>query len=398
MPWREQSLMQERLEFVRACLHRRTLSIHAICRAFGISEKTGHKWLARFAAGGPEALGDRSHAPHHTPHQLSDEVRQAILRMRRKRPTWGPRKLRKELVKRDASQHWPARSTIGAFLVREGLVKRRRRTRSVQWRTLGNVRTPALAPNDVWTADFKGEFALGCGALCYPLTIVDTFSRYLLRCTALDGPRVAATRRVFERLFREHGLPRVIRSDNGRPFSQPNALGRLGQLAYWWIRLGIRPEHTRPATPADNGRHERMHRTLKAEATRPASYSLASQQQRFTRFQHEYNVERPHEALSDDTPAQHYHSSPRAYPARLPTIEYSAATATRLVDMNGVVKWRTHKLRLSRNLSGEYVGFLPLDNDAWSICYGPLILAQFVLPSAQLTPSVYWNDAFTSNE
>lgn len=390
--------MTERLEFVRACLHRRAMSIQAVCHAFGISEKTGHKWLARFAAGGSEALGDRSHAPHHTPHQLSNEVREEILRLRRQRPTWGPRKLRKQLVKGDRTRPWPALSTIGALLAREGLVHRRRRNRRVEWRALGNGRTQALAPNDVWTADFKGEFSLGCGALCYPLTIVDDHSRYLLRCTALAGPRVEPTRRVFERLFREHGLPRVIRTDNGMPFCQPNALGRLGQLAYWWTRLGIRPEHTRPAMPADNGRHERMHRTLKAEATRPAAYSLASQQRRFTHFQHDYNIERPHEALGDDPPAQHYHSSPRVYPSRQPTMEYPAAIPTRLVDMNGAVKWRNNKIRLSRNLTGEYVGFLPLDNDAWSICYGPLILAQFILPTAQLTPSVYWNDAFTPNE
>lgn len=394
MPWREHSLMQDRLEFVRACLHRRALSIRAICQAFGISEKTGHKWLARFAAGGPEALGDRSHAPHHTPHQLADEVRQQILRLRRQHPTWGPRKLRKQLATRDRTRHWPALSTIGALLLREGLVQHRRRNRSVHWRALGHGRTQSLAPNDVWTADFKGEFSLGCGALCYPLTIVDDYSRYLLRCSALEGPRVDPTRRVFEHLFREHGLPRVLRTDNGVPFCQPNALGRLGQLAYWWIRLGIRPEHTRPATPADNGRHERLHRTLKAEATRPASYSLASQQRRFTRFQREYNIERPHEALDDDPPGQHYHASPRAYPLRQPELEYPASIATRLADMNGAVKWRTHKILLSRNLAGERVGFLPLDNDAWSICYGPLILAQFALPAAQLTPSVYWNDNY----
>lgn len=267
MPWQESSPMFERLRFVQACLDRR-VPISAVCHRFGISEKTGQKWLARFREGGEAGLGDRSHAPHRQAHRLDPALAARVVAVRKAHPLWGPEKLRDWLVQHDAAVRWPAISTIGELLKREGLMASRRR-RPVTHARLESSRTAATAPNVVWTADFKGEFRLGSGPYCYPLTLLDLHSHFLLRCQALASTAVPAARARFTRAFLEYGLPTVLRTDNGVPFAQPNALGRLGALAFWWVRLGIRPEHIQPATPSENGAHERFHKTLKAHATRP---------------------------------------------------------------------------------------------------------------------------------
>jgi transposase InsO family protein len=381
--------MSERLAFIQACLDRRE-KIVEICDRFAISEKTGQKWLARFRELGEAGLADRSHAPLDRAHRLEPAVVAEIVALRKKHRLWGASKLRDRLIQRAPSQHWPAASTIGELLKREGLIHPRRRRTDAHAR-LASGRTEASAPNVVWTADFKGQFRVGTGEYCYPLTVLDLHSHFLLRCAALPTTAVATARQRFARLFAEYGLPAVMRTDNGVPFAQPNAIGRLGALGLWWVRLGIRPEHIRPATPSENGAHERFHRTLKAH-TQPGSASLAAQQRRFDRFQLEYNTERPHESTVDHGPPGHtYVSSPRPYPAKLPPLVYPEATIVRRVQSGGAIKWRSHPIFLSGNLWGEEVGLTEIDNDSMQIRYAALILGELDLHTNRFTPNVRWD-------
>jgi transposase InsO family protein len=383
--------MSQRLEFIRAVLHRPAgQSILDVCRAVGISEKTGHKWLRRFEGGGPAALGDRSHAPQRPAHQVAPDQAAAIRQLREANPTWGARKLREVLAREHPTDTWPAPSTITLLLRRAGVVLRRRR--SVRERTAWAQ--PALttphAPNDVWTADFKGEFRLGTGAYCYPLTIADLHSRYVLAVTGLAGTAVEPTINAFRDCFAEFGLPRVIRTDNGVPFGIPSALGGLSPLGVWWIRLGIRPERIQKGVPQQNGAHERMHRTLKGEATRPPSASFPAQQTRFDRWRRTYNERRPHEALAQQPPAGHYTSSSRALPARLPVLEYPPTADLRRVASSGVISWRTHRIFLSEVLQGEYVGLTETANDELLITFGPLVLGTYSLSLYTFTEQLAW--------
>jgi putative transposase len=391
MPWRESSPMSERLAFVRACLDRRERIVD-ICDRFGISEKTGHKILARFRTEGEAGLANRAHAPHQCPHQMAPAVASRLIALRKRHPLYGAEKLRDWLTQHEPDTRWPAASSIGALLQRAGLIRaRRRRNRGGERAALDTGRTPAVTPNAVWTADFKGEFRVQCGPYCYPLTVLDLASHYALECRALPTTAIAPTRHAFRRVFREYGLPDVLRSDNGVPFAQPNALGRLGALALWWVRLGIRPEHITPATPAENGAHERFHKTLKAAVTRPASTSLAAQQRRFDAFRHEYNTDRPHASLPGHVPpAQLYTPATRAYPARLPPLLYPEASDVRLVTSNGHIKWRNTVIFLSSNLVGEYVGLTELDSDLMTIAYGALALGDFDLHLNRFLPRVRW--------
>src|SRR5688500_2331737 len=297
MPWQETRPMDQRLEFVAAHL-RGLYDLTTLCRRFGVSRKTGYKWLARYAAEGPRGLHDRSHVPHHCPHAIAPAVATLLLAARRAHPDWGPAKLVQYLAPRHPElTRWPAVSTVADLLTRHGLVMRRRRRRPVTHP--GAVPIQTTAPNDLWTADFKGQFRTRDGVYCYPLTIADQHTRYLLRVHGLLSVRVAGARPVFERAFREYGLPRAIRTDNGVPFANTGLHG-LTQLSVWWIRLGIAHQRIRPASPQENGAHERMHRTLKAETTRPPAAACARQQQAFIAFRREYNHERPHAALGGD--------------------------------------------------------------------------------------------------
>lgn len=378
MPWRSESLMSQRLAFVEAVLHRAPgQSILDICRATGISERVGHRWLKRFSTGGPAALADRSHAPHVPAHQLAEPIVEAIVALRTEQPRWGARKLRDVLRREHPETVWPAASTITTLLKRLGLIEPRRRTRRerAQWAYAGL--TEAHAPNDVWTADFKGQFRLARGPYCFPLTIGDLQSRFILVVQALDSTKTEPVRAQFQRCFAEYGLPRVIRTDNGVPFGLACALGGLSPLAVWWIRLGIRPERIEPGEPQQNGVHERMHRTLKAEATRPPATTVAEQQRRFDRWRRTFNERRPHEALGNTPPATHYAPSPRAMPKRLPLVEYPAYAELRRVDMNGYIKWRQDRLFLTATLAGEYVGLQEKADGEWAIQYGPLALGTY---------------------
>ena len=373
MPWSETTPMDERLQFV-ADVRRETEEIAVLCRRYGISRKTGYKWLARYAEAGPGGLADRSHRTHACPHATDPGAVDALCELRRRHPTWGPKKLLAVLARRRPALALPASSTAAALLKRAGLVTAPRRRRAPGHP--GRPTAPMDAPNAVWTADFKGEFRTRDGAHCYPLTVADGYSRYLLACRALPSTATAGARPVFERLFRDRGLPARIRSDNGVPFATV-ALGRLSALSVWWVRLGVLPDLIEPASPQQNGRHERMHRTLKAEATKPPEAHARAQQRRFDAFRAEYNDARPHEALGQATPASRYRPSPRPYPTRLPPLEYAAHCEVRRVSRNGGIRWRNHWVNASHVLAEEYVALEELDDGVWSVAFGPLVLGRF---------------------
>ena len=369
MPWARTDWMSERVKFIAAHLEYEA-SFADLCRDFGVSRKTGYKWLRRYEVAGAGALEDRSRAAHSHPNTVGDPVVQAVLAIRRRHPRWGPRKLRVVLKRQQPRLPLPAASTIGDILKRNGLVRPRRRTRRSA--PYGDRLRQYDAPNAVWCADFKGHFPMGGhrdGERCHPLTISDGFSRYLLRCRALRRPLHRCVQPIFESAFRQYGLPRAIRTDNGPPFSTL-APGGLSRLAVWWIRLGIRPERILPGRPDQNGRHERMHSTLKAETAKPPRSSFSAQQRAFDRFQIEYNEERPHEALGQEVPASFYRPSLRAYPRYLPQVEYPAHFETRWAYPNGVISFGTTQWYVSACLSGERVGLEPCDDGRWRVHYG----------------------------
>lgn len=373
MPWKETSAMLERRRFVEDYLAQR-FSLTELCARYGVSRKTGYKWLERFDAEGPPGLRDRSRHPHTSPHATPPRVVEALLDYRHRHPTWGPKKLLVRLEAKRPTWPWPAPSTTSALLKQHGLIRKRRRTprRSHP----GQPTTTMNAPNAIWTADFKGHFKTRDGRYCYPLTIVDGYSRFLLACQGLDGPTLADTKHTFRQVFREYGLPQRIRTDNGTPFAS-QALARLSRLSAWWIRLGITPELIEPAKPYQNGRHERMHRTLKAEATRPPAATRRAQQRRFNTFRHEYNTDRPHEALQQQPPAAFYQPSPRALPSTLPPLAYPDHFEKRLVSRNGGIRWHAQWVNVSHVIEGEYVGLEEIDDGLWTVYFGPVVIGRF---------------------
>jgi len=373
MPWQEESTMELRRQFIQD-VHSGATPVTDLCTAYQISRKTAYKWLARYETGGLAALGDRSRRPHICATATPPELVAALLTARARHPTWGPRKLLRLLQQQLPTAAWPARSTLALHLKRAGLVTTPRRVRRPGHP--GRPQAPMDAPNAIWTADFKGQFRLGDGALCYPLTLADGYSRLLLRCDALTSTQTAESRPVFVRAFQEYGLPVRIRSDNGVPFAT-QALGRLSPLSVWWVRLGIRPDLIEPASPQQNGRHERMHRTLKAECTRPPRHSRRAQQHRFDTWRREFNELRPHQALADATPAAHYQLSPRPYPTRRPPLEYPGHYEVRRVSRNGGIRWRCTWVNVSQTLGGQDIGFVEIDDAEWDVYFGPLRLGRF---------------------
>jgi len=367
MPWNETKPMNERVKFLAAYLADE-VSFSELCASFGISRKTGYKWVERYEQSGVTGLVDRSRAPHGHPHQVQDVTVKAILAARRKHPRWGPRKLLVILRRQQPELPLPVASTVGDILRKNGLVRRARpRRRSSPY---GDRLRTYDAPNAVWCADFKGHFPVD-GKRCHPLTISDGFSRYLIRCEALRRPMSEYVQEVFESAFREYGLPDAIRTDNGAPFSTL-APGGLSRLAVWWIRLGIRPERIMPGRPDQNGRHERMHRTLKAETAKPPRASFQAQQRAFDRFQREYNHVRPHEALGLAHPASAYARSRRAFPRRLPELEYPSHYRLERVYPNGVISLAATQWYLSNCLEGEVVGLEEVDDQRWKVHFGPI--------------------------
>jgi len=354
--------VNERMRFVVEC-QRGLYTITELCERFGVSRKTGYKWLRRHREEGVEGLQDRSRAPHTCPHRTDPYAEAALVAERLKRPRWGAKKLLWRLGRQEPKTPWPARSTGNAILKRHGLVTPQRRRR--RWEHPGRPTQPMDAPNAVWTADYKGEFRLGSGQYCYPLTVVDGYSRYILACEALESVKQEGAWAVFEDLFREYGLPEAIRTDNGVPFAT-QAIAGLSRLSVWWLKLGIRPQRIEPAKPEQNGRHERMHRTLKAETTRPPAKTLEEQQDVFDAFQWDYNHLRPHEGLELDTPARHYQPAIREYPDRLRDPEYPGHYEVRKVSQDGGIRWHCDWVFISRALAGEYIGLEEIDDGIWS--------------------------------
>lgn len=365
--------MKERMRFVTDA-ERGLYSMTELCDRYGISRRTGYKWLDRYEARGPAGLLERSRAPRHCPHRMETAVAAAVTEARRQHPSWGPRKLLAWLEERRPALALPAASTAGDLLKRGGLVQGRRRRR--QWAHPGAPTIVTAAANDLWTTDFKGQFRTGDSQYCYPLTIADHQSRYLLACAALGSVRTAETQPIFERLFREVGLPAAIQSDNGTPFCSIGLHG-LSALNVWWIRLGIQHVRSEPGHPEQNGAHERMHRTLKAETTRPPAFSRRGQQRKFETFRQTYNHERPHEALGQQPPARRWHPSAREYPRSLPKPEYPGHHLVRLVGSAGTIGFHGHQVFLSRALDDEYVGLEETADGVWSLYFYNLLLGKF---------------------
>jgi len=372
MPWTQTSAPDMRLQFI-SDYQRDLFSFAELCRRHCISRKTGYKWRDRYESQGPEALVDRSHQTRTCPHATPDCVRDALLELRRRHPTWGAEKLLVLLGRAHPSWTLPACSTAHEILKHNGLVRRRRR-RS-HFAHPGRTTAQAHEPNDIWTTDFKGEFHTGDRRYCYPLTVLDLHSRFLLDCHACSTTSSRIARPVFERIFREYGLPLRIRSDNGTPFAA-HSRARLSRLSVWWVRLGILPDLIQPAHPEQNGAHERMHRTLKEEATRPPQRNAHAQQRRFDDFRSTYNTIRPHQSLGLRTPAELYHPSPRQFPRRLPPLEYPDHFEIRRVASNSCFRYKGRILSLSAVLAGQDIGLEAIDNGLWQIYFGPLSIAR----------------------
>jgi len=381
MPWKASSVMEERLRFVARLLDGEAMT--DLCREFGISRKTGYKVFDRYKEHGLEALSDRSRRPVRYANALPPQIESLIVNLRRDKPHWGARKLRELLLRRlSGDVPIPAKSTIHAVLDRHGLVKRIGRTRH---RASGTALSKGSAPNDLWCADFKDEFKLGNGRYCYPLTVTDHASRFLLLCEALESTREDTAFTAFQRLFCERGLPQAIRSDNGVPFASPNALFNLSKLSVWWLRLGIAIERIKPGHPQQNGRHERMHLTLKKEATRPPGMNSLQQQARFDAFVAEFNTERPHEALAMKCPAEFYSASMRRYNG-LGDLEYPLHDRDILVTACGRVCLHRKKINVSAVLAGQRLGIKEVDDCIWLVSFMQYDLGYIDLEQRTLQP------------
>jgi putative transposase len=380
VPWKETCPMDQRVKFI-AAVNESDLSFAALCREHGISRKTGYKWCARYEAKGPRGLEDGNPGEHTCPNATPEVLRDRICEVRKEHPSWGPEKLRAWLLDHGESR-MPVASTIGDLLKDRGfIVPRRRRVRtppSVDPLGLGSQ------PNEVWCTDFKGHFALGDKTRCHPLTLTDHASRYLLKCEGLAAPTEEAARVHFDRAFREFGVPDRMRSDNGVPFAS-TAPGGLSALSVWWIQLGIVPERIEPGQPQQNGRHERMHKTLKAEVASPPCATMIEQQRAFDRFRHIYNDERPHEALGQKPPASRYDRSRRAMPSAPRQPEYADSMKTRKLDDSGRLKFAGHTTPVTRLLAGEPVGLDPIDEETWEIFYGPMAIGELRLRNKELS-------------
>lgn len=376
--------MQERIRFI-ADLNSGLYTMTELCERYGISRKTGYKWQDRFEGAGVTGLSERSHVPKHCPHRMAPRLRRALLIARLRHPTWGPRKLLGWLTRRWPDTSWPAPSTVGDLLRREGLIVPRRRRRP-QSPHPGRPRISVAAPNDLWTADFKGQFRLRNQDYCYPLTILDHHSRYSLGVQALPTTESSAVRPVFDRLFRDLGLPRAIQTDNGTPFVAPRGLQGLSDLSVWWIRLGIRPLRIQPGKPQQNGAHERFHRTLKSETTQPLATSERVQQRRFDHFREVYNHQRPHEALHQQTPASAWAPSPRPLPRQLPEPAYPSHHEVRIASETGAIVVHHRPIHLTSALRGQSVGLEEIDDGVWTVRFFHVELGRYHERNHKLYP------------
>lgn len=380
MPWKECSHVDERLKFVARLLDGEKMA--PLCAEFGISRKTGYKIFERYKQYGLEGLTDRSRKPQRYANQLPFQIEKAILQIKQEKPFWGAPKIREKLIRQYPDVRPPAQSTVHAVLDKHGFVNKHRKRR---YQAKGTALSYSNQPNDLWCADYKGEFLLGNKQYCYPLTITDFSSRYLLACEGLQTTKEQYAFTIFERVFKEFGLPRAIRTDNGVPFSGPNALFGLSKLSVWWLRLGIAIERIKPGNPQQNGRHERMHLTLKKEATKPAGYNFLQQQEKFDHFIHEYNNERPHQALDMKYPAELYVPSIRKYQG-LPEIEYPLHDKTITVTQCGRICLRKKKINFSVVFAGQNVGIKEVEDQVWLVSFMQYDLGYFDEQTCKLEP------------
>jgi transposase InsO family protein len=382
MPWRKSSVMEEKLRFVFE-YQQRERSMTELCARYGIARETGYVWLRRYRAGSWEGLVEQSRATRRHGNQTPEKIEELVLDLREAHMSWGPRKLKRVLEREEPGRKWPAASTIGELLKREGLVVARKKRR----RTAPYTEPLAHAdgPNRVWCADFKGWFRTGDGERIDPLTITDAHSRYLLRCQAVDKMDTARVQAIFEAAFREFGLPVAIRTDNGAPFAS-TAIAGLSRLAVWWIKLGIVVERIEAGHPEQNGRHERMHRTLKQETAMPAAANRRAQQRAMDKFREEYNQVRPHEALGMQTPAAVYETSLRTYPVQIPEPEYPDTMLMYRVQQKGHFRWKKHQVFLSEVLWGEPVGLLPVDDRWYTVFFAHVPIARFDSQQLRTSP------------
>jgi transposase InsO family protein len=380
MPWKTSSVMDEKVRFIVE-YERDELTMAELCARSGISRETGYVWVRRYRQYGLKGLMELDRAPRHHPNQTDAAIEASVLALREAHMRWGPRKLKRILERDQPGRVWPASSTIGEIVKRAGLVAPRRKRRRTEPYT--HPLAHANESNRVWCADFKGWFRAGDGARIDPLTITDAWSRYLLRCQAVEKTDTERVRAIFEAAFREHGLPEAIRTDNGAPFAS-SAVGGLSRLAVWWIKLGIEPERIEAGHPEQNGRHERMHRSLKLEVERAGDWR--AQQRELDRFRQDFNRVRPHEALDMQTPASVYQPSPRPYPSREPEIEYPDTMLVRRVRSQGCFRWKKHDVFLSEVLWGEPIGLLPQDDQIFTVYFAHMPLALFHGETCRLIP------------
>jgi putative transposase len=381
MPWKECHVMDERLRFVARLLEGEKMA--PLCAEFGISRKTGYKIYDRYKDCGVGAFTDRSRRPHRQANRLPPQLEAIIVRLKREYPEWGAPKIREKLRQQSTAPHLPSISTVHAVLDRFGLVHRRRRRRRRS--PLGTDLSHPTEPNVLWCADYKGEFMLGNRRYCYPLTVTDFASRYLLTCEALATTQEKFAFTVFERTFKEFGLPHAIRTDNGVPFASAHALYGLSKLAVWWLRLGIQIERIQPGHPQQNGRHERMHLTLKKEATKPAAGNVLQQQARFDTFIEQYNHQRPHQALGMKVPADVYARSPRVYRG-LDDLTYPFHDRTTTVTHCGRICFNRRKINLSQVFAGQNVGVTQVGERIWLVTFMEYDLGYFDDETCRLEP------------
>jgi putative transposase len=363
MPWQECRKVDERLRFVARLLEGEKMAV--LCREFDISRKTGYKIFARYQQHGLQGLGDRSRRPYRQASRLPFQIENRIVRLKQEHPSWGAPKIREKLRRLDLGISLPAISTVHAVLDRHGLVTRGRKAR---YKAQGTGLSQPLHPNELWCADYKGEFMLADRRYCYPLTITDFASRYLLCCEALEATKQDYAFTVFEQVFKEFGLPLAIRTDNGVPFASRSTFFGLSKLSVWWLRLGISIERIKPGHPQQNGRHERMHLTLKKEATRPAARNFLQQQAKFDSFMHCYNFERPHQGLNMKYPAELYSASPRPYQG-LTEPQYPFHDRTVTVTHCGRICIGKRKISLSHVFAGQQVGIRQISNSIWLVSF-----------------------------
>jgi putative transposase len=380
MPWKECHVMDERLRFVARLYEGEKMA--PLCAEFGISRKTGYKIFARYKDCGVQAFTDRSRRPYRQANRLPAQLEALIIRLKREYPGWGAPKIREKLRRQSTAPHLPAISTVHAVLDRHGLVHRRRRRRG---RATGTELSRPTAPNALWCADYKGEFMLGNRRYCYPLTITDFATRYLLTCEALTTTQEKFAFTAFERTFKEFGLPAAIRTDNGVPFASGHALYGLSKLSVWWLRLGIQIERIQPGHPQQNGRHERMHLTLKREATKPAAANVLQQQARFDAFVEHFNRDRPHQALDMQVPADRYVRSSRLYRG-LQELSYPFHDGTFTVTTCGRICFKGQKVNLSQVFAGQNVGVTQVGERIWLVTFMHYDLGYFDDETCRLEP------------